>query len=320
MKKNFNKIPKNIYDKISTLNGNMITVFGFIKISKQDISNVKYSHLGISIDDNGIKFPEYTLPDSKQGRYSKYNSLGRLIKFKNLPKIEKTYSIDSPNFGDSSKGYHTTSFTRKVYRSKLIPPKFINLIFECQDNYQDNFYILKVYTDIILDKTSLNFEEDLLFHLNILQENIGTCDVTSEDINKEKYIDDLYVAWELLPPGEKDIDKIISYSLSKSKNINPNVLVTLKDRLNFFESLGAVKYIHGTNKFNSYIGALFPGDIVLLENSNYGNAAYIFPYNWEEFSKLSRTELLSSHNDKIIRIIHNKNWKNNLISALNSLN
>ncbi|WP_099335718.1 hypothetical protein [Clostridium cadaveris] len=319
MRKNYIKIPKNILNKVNSLDGNLITVFGFLKITKDDIIKGNYSHLDISINNDTIEFPDYVLPTPRQGRYSKYNSLGRIIKFKNLPKIEKIFSFDSPNFGDPSKGYHTTSITRPVYQTRLNPPKFISLILESQEYNQENIYVIKVYTNILIDKTSKNFKDDLLFHLNILQENIGNCDITDEYVENEKYIDEIYVNWELLPPGEKYVSQNVSIILSKINNPNANVTATLKDRLEFFNSLGSIKYIHGTNKFNSYIGALFPEDIVLLENYSYGNAAYIFPSNWEEFSKLSRTDLLSYHDDKIIRIIHNKNWKNNLKNALNSL-
>ncbi|NRZ12157.1 hypothetical protein [Clostridium beijerinckii] len=257
------------------------------------------------------------MPSINQGRYSKYNVNGRIIKLKKLPKIDKTFSVDSPNFGDPLKGYHTTTFSRKVYQTNFIPPKFLNLVFELQDNSDNNSYLFKVYTDTILDKNSSSFEDDLLFHCNLLQENIMSCDVTDSSIVDKQYIEDLHVDWELLPPGE--IKKNPKLFLNPKDYDNPKAYDLIKERLDFFENLGAINYIHGHNKFNSYKGALFPNDIVLLENYNYGNAIYIFKNNWTELTKLSRTELLNSHDENIVRVKHTSNWKNNVKNALSLL-
>jgi hypothetical protein len=86
--------------------------------------------------------------------------------------------------------------------------------------------------------------------------------------------------------------------------------------MEFFETLNPKHYIRGTNKFNLYFGAVLQNDIVILENIRYGNAIYIFKRDWEELSKLSRTELLNMQNEYILRIIHTSNWKNNVNNTI----
>lgn len=316
MKKNINKIPTNITDKIHNLKSPILT-FGYLKISREDILQNKYSELGIKFENNKIEYSKNVLPETNQGRYSKYNINGKISgPLKHLPKIPKTYSYDTPNFGDSSKGYHTITITKDVWQRKIFPPKFINLIFELEENRENELFIFKVYTDSKLNTESETFNDNLLFNCNLLQENIGNFDITDK-INSESYINTLNVSWDILPPGESSINLIKTLLSNKSnKASSPQ---DTSDRMKFFENLGVKKYIRGTNSFNSYIGALFDNDIVLLENSSYGNAAYILKSDWETLSKLSRTELLSHYSDEIIRIPHNKNWKNNLINALNSL-
>lgn len=316
MKKNILKIPQSILNKTDELNNKIIT-FGYVKATKEDILQNKYSHLNIKFENNKIEYPDQILPNPKQGRYSKYNVIGKLsAPLKELPKIKKTYSFDAPNFGDISKGYHTITITREVYQKKFCAPKFINLIFELQESESPDLFIFKVYTDYELNTTSTTFNDDLLFNCNLLQENIYNFDVT-DTINSELYAENLYVNWDLLPPGESSIDLL--KNIFSTKQANPKKTNTIETRLNVFKELGVKKYIRGTNSFNSYIGALFNNDIVLLENPNYGNATYIIKSDWETLSKLSRTELLSNYSDSIIRILHNKNWKSNLKTNLDSL-
>ncbi|EOU1112121.1 MAG: hypothetical protein E6623_01215 [Clostridium perfringens] len=313
MKKNINKIPKNITDKIINLN-NPIVTFGYLKISKEDILQNKYSKLRIKFENNKINYKQNILPDISQGKYSKYNINGKVSgPLKHLPKIPKSYSYDAPNFGDPSKGYHTITINREVWQRKIFPPKFINLIFELEENHENELFIFKVFTDSKIDTNSETFEYDLLFNCNLLQENIGNFDITDK-IDSESYIDTLYVNWEILPPGESSLNLIKALLNNKSNKSNSSQ--DTSERMLFFKKLGVKKYIRGTNSFNSYIGAIFDNDVVLLENSSYGNAAYILKSDWQTLSKLSRTELLSNYSDDIIRIPHNKNWKNNLKSAL----
>jgi hypothetical protein len=201
MRKNFRKIPKHILQKLEILHGSTITLFAFLKMSKQDIIDGKYNHLNISIHNDILTFPEYLIPYSSSGRYSKYNIDGRIVKLYNLPKVPISHTFESPNFGDSSKGYHTTTITREVWQSKIIPPRFFAFIFSLEANDNDNNYILKIHIDTPIIRSSNNFDEDLLFQCNLLQENIRNCDITDSNIVEEKYHETQYVNWELLPPG-----------------------------------------------------------------------------------------------------------------------
>lgn len=318
MRKNFRKIPKSIISKLNNIDNNSITVFSHIEITKQDIHNDLYSHLNIFFNQDELFYPNAFLPPITVGRYSKYNLEGREITLYNLPKIYKTFSFDSPNFGDSSRGYHTVSNTRLVYQKKLLPPKFLKLIFELEETNEES-YIFKVYINTILDRTSNSFSDDLLFYCNLLQENIKNCDITGSNIDEEEYISTINIDWELLPPGHIDIESTISALLPHNTQNDNTSRDVLRDRLLFFNELGATAYIKGTNNYSSYKGAKFNNDIVLLESFDYGNAIYIFKENWDTLTRLSRTELLTNHNDNIIRVKHTSNWKNNIKMILDEI-
>lgn len=62
---------------------------------------------------------------------------------------------------------------------------------------------------------------------------------------------------------------------------------------------------------SAYFGAQFADDVVVFENINFGNAAYVLYEGWKEMSKLSRTELLRDENS-FDRIVHSKGWEKRL--------
>lgn len=72
------------------------------------------------------------------------------------------------------------------------------------------------------------------------------------------------------------------------------------------------KLVETTNEFRRYFGAQFAHDLVAFENIEYGNAIYVMFDDWEELSKKSRTELLSSRIHNFKRIPHTITWKRRL--------
>ena len=70
--------------------------------------------------------------------------------------------------------------------------------------------------------------------------------------------------------------------------------------------------IKGTNYFSKYFGAKFSETVVALENIESGNALFVFHQDWEELSKLCRSDLRKVNSSKVTRIIHNGNWKKKL--------
>lgn len=313
--KNFFHIPNHIKQKLLTIDSSDIIVAYVKKIKKESILNNDYNHLKIRIENGKVSFPDTILPNYKTGRYSNYNINGRVIVLKDLPKIQKSYSADSPNFGDWSKGSHTVTWNREIYQRKYWYPQGLRINISLIDDSNDSF-ILKFSLDTPLSKKSSNFDEMLLYHCNILQENCGGCDIFKPNTSDLEYIKALNVSWELLPPGNLNFHSNLNYIFKKINIQSSKLKDTLKDRMNFFEELSIEKYIIGVNSFNRYFGAILNNKLVILENIKYGNAIYIFSENWENLSKLSRTQLLSSDDYKFTRIIHSKKWRSKVIRSI----
>ena len=89
-----------------------------MKIKPQDILDGDFKHLDIEIVDGTLKYPDRILPKPDVGRYSKYNIYGREIVRDDLPMVSNGYTIDTPNFGDWSKGSHDVTINRDVYQKE----------------------------------------------------------------------------------------------------------------------------------------------------------------------------------------------------------
>ncbi|WP_057766078.1 hypothetical protein [Cytobacillus praedii] len=314
-KKNLNKLPKDIQNKFNEMENFIVSTAKKIKLA--DIENGVYEHLGIKIENGKVAFPSSIIPSQKIGRYSKYNVYGRTFSRKDLPKIEKEYSNELPIYGDWSKGSNTVSWTRWVWQTERWLPKFLKIEMESLEQDETSITIKFSITNILHSK-STNIDKDVLYYCNVLQENIGVHGVYKVSAPNKDYLEKIAVEWELLPVGEKEsLDNNIDYLLKKHRNPSEKIKSVYTDRLNFFyNELGAEKIITGTDGFNRYFGALLKNDIVILENSNYGNAVYIFFKNWEVLSKLSRVELLSTASNDFERVTHSGNWKNKIVTAI----
>ena len=120
--KNFRKVPTRIADKISRVKDRTLVVGCVKKIAESDLRNGTYEHLGMKLVDEKLSFPAAIVPDATSGRYSDANANGEEIRRVDLPMTTKTFTVETPNFGDWSKGTHEVSWDRDVYQREFIPP------------------------------------------------------------------------------------------------------------------------------------------------------------------------------------------------------
>ncbi len=312
-KKNYRNIPKKILEKLNKLDGDII-VEVVVKSSHADVEKGLYAHLGIGVSETMIVLPsESIIPDFKRGRFSGYNVNGREIKRRDLPMITKTYSQDVPNFGDWSHGSHEISHDIEVYQKDFYPPRNLRVSVELldEDGTQEvRNYIMKFTIIEPLAKNDPSFLDDLLFNINLLQENVGSVDVFSSHSSRDEYLNNIQLDWEILPPGSKE--DIISRILSGFRNPSANIQQEIAERYELLQSLQPIAYIKGSSGFERYFGAQFSDDLVAFENIAYGNALYVMFENWKDLSKLSRLELLKRKQNDFERIVHSSGWETRL--------
>ncbi|MFA6150516.1 MAG: hypothetical protein WC716_04280 [Chitinophagaceae bacterium] len=107
-------------------------------------------------------------------------------------------------------------------------------------------------------------------------------------------------------PGERD-DNLISL-MSSFKKVDEKTKAQISERYDYLISLKPQELVKGVSGMTRNFGCKFSGDLIVLENLEYGNALYILFEHWKELSILSRTELFNRDEKDYERIVHNKKY------------
>ena len=242
------------------------------------------------------------------GASTRFNAHGKHIVFRQRPK-ESRYI--------HSKLWEWQSWGRGPYQSKMV------------DVYRDCYpreeivapsieLALLKYQEVNYLSTPLlslsgNNEDEILLAINILLELFGEYQIFFEDegIREIKF---KRVNWRMMPPGEKLFEQLISHLKQSTKpDCTQPVVIERQYFLNSFEPSNIYMGLGG---FSEYLAYEFKEkNIVILESIKFGNAIYKFGDDWEEFSKLTKKEIIS-HN-LAERVIHTEGWKNQVADILN---
>jgi hypothetical protein len=237
--------------------------------------------------------------------------------FPHQPMIPKTYSWESPNFGDAATyGTHTHYQTREVYQRKWFEPRHLPITVEVikQPEGNSRFALVKFAVDFILDRTRSDFDDELLFCLNLLQENIGAVGVYASDATREAFLGTIALNWEVFPPGTADEVVMAFLSSPRGKAIKPTG--ALADRIELFNGLRPIGFLRGVGSLGSYVGAQFSDNLVVFENLNYGNALYVLYDDWADISRRSRLDLLKGTTKNFDRFPHTTGWKDRFLEHM----
>jgi len=304
--KHFRKVPGYAIDEISRIKG-PIRVAGARYIGLADVNKHLFIGLGLSSYEQLQGLDVVVVPDAAGGRYSARNVDGDMIVRRDLPKVTRSFSFDAPNFGDYSRGTHTVDQDREVYQRDYFAPREISFSMRAS-GYDDNGRCrIEFISTRVLDPSRNDFDEELLFELNLLQENTGVSVVIpeSQDTVAERTVET--VSWELLPPGTQ-LEEIVGrmrLASDQERRIARDYLSVLT-RLHQNHAI----YVIGLGGTSRYVGVRLSPELVVFENVHYGNAIYVIRGDWESLSKLSRTELLTGHSEAIDRVLHiGGNWE-----------
>lgn len=314
MKKNFRKIPNYILVKIRGFESPKIEVASVVLYKKDQVKVGKYKKFGIEYKENHLQPVTNIEPPISSGKYSRRNKFGSVIKRKDLPMVVKTFTHESPNFGDWSKGSHDVSLDRNVYQKDIIEPKHLTISSQILTDRDDEIaFGFKI--NEVLEAKAPDFNEKLLFDINLLQENFGTVEVvqSGEKLTEKRIYSKL--DWEVLPPGwwkDKTILENVKRKLGKQGS------EYFFDRNEFIESLSPSERYIG----NSYLGNrnyfiyIFT-NCVVAECPQFGNALYVLKgpktSSWKEVFSSNKRQAL---NAGASRILHSGRWKSKLRSEV----
>lgn len=297
-KRNLRLIPESVRNKLDSIESDEVVATAVIAVPDADYRAGKYAHF--LRDEDG---PSTTrIPDPEMGRYSRQNVQGWIRR--DLPKIPRTYCVEAPNWGDWSKGSHDMCQTRYVYQRLMKQLSITISRLDSRPSPGGVLHLMRVSVDEVLGRNAEDFELNLLYNLNLLQENFGATGV-GQPGETGAAAETVMVGWELLPIGtgeQRNIDAIAG-------NLDPQVRARIAERYAFFAEMNPRTLISGTSGFRRYFGFMFTDDLVVLENMDYGNAIYIMGDDWQVLSTLSRMELLSGGvARRFIRIEHRGDW------------
>lgn len=301
MAKNLIKIPAHLLQRLATFDQDDIVAATVKLVLPSDFP--RYAQLGLSLNAEEIKLPEPQPPSPTAGRYSNANLFGMEKVRKDLPKVTKSYGFWAPSWRSGS--YHYVSHDREVYIREIYPPKQVNFSIVLIERRGEG-YLLRFAIDQVLSRRTPNFERELLYNLNILQENVGAADVFESATSLADYALSVKVDWQLLPPGT--VDEVVSAMLRGKRPVTPQQEAEMKERVTVMQRLQPEAYVTGTDGFLRYFGAKFGDAFVAFENARYGNALYIMYDGWETLSQKSRIELLAGDRDSFDRIEHRPGW------------
>ncbi|AUC94638.1 hypothetical protein CWS35_10435 [Bradyrhizobium sp. SK17] len=208
----------------------------------------------------------------------------------------------------------TASLERKGCQRDFIPPKEVELSLTLLEQRTGPEFVVRFAVDQVLSKQAPDFDDDVLYNLNILQENLGAADVFESSATLAQYLDTVRVDWEILPVG--NVDDVVRRMLHGKRAVSETSRNTMKQRLNVMARFKPTAFIAGTNGFLRYFGAQFGDNLVAFENLSYGNALYLMYNDWEELSRRSRVDLLKGPRDGFDRIEHRDGWEQRLETLL----
>ena len=313
MPKNFRQVPHTIRQRLETFSLDDVVVACAKLLRPQDIE--KYAHLGLQITDGQIVLPPPAVPDISAGKYSKMNIEGKDVIRRDLPKIQKEFCFYAPDWGDWSNGSHLVCNTRDVYRRDFIPPKEVTLSAVLLEMRNGSF-LIKFAIDQVISRRSEDFESELLYNLNILQENVGAADIFPSEATIADYTATVRVDWELLPIGQLGAHDAVMRLLHGRRPITTEQQAIMEERLEIFSRLRPTHFVSGTSGFSRYFGAKYADDFIVFENIRYGNALYVMFENWQELSQRNRIDLLKGNRDGFERIEHKEGWEDRLEAML----
>lgn len=309
MKKNVRSVPHHVERRLEKFaaSGTHELAAGCVReYSAEDLRSGALRHLGVVFTPGGLSVPRSMVPPESQGKYSAINRVGEEVIHRELGLQTEYHAVEAPNWGKY--GTHTVYLPHQAYPKDFIPPRLASIMIECADLSAERLnYSFKFSVSEVLQRSAPDFPARLLASLNLLQENVGHCDIGPATSTFADYQKTLRLRWELLPPGSRDE---LRARVFRDRAPSDRESSVFEQRSKFIEALRPRQWVYGSSGFCRYFGALLRDDLVVFENVEYGNAVYLMFDDWQSLSQRSRIELLSGRFGRDFeRVPHVAGWE-----------
>lgn len=246
-----------------------------------------------------------TILPAEVGPVTTFNSEGRDIKLKHLPK-ETKYRDGVVTDWHGDEHYVDIPYERYQRAHIEAPMEEISL-------YIDNG-TASVISALI--PTAQSQHSRIQHVINMFLELFGQCEILNS--NKASIIPASKIKrenWHILPPGPiiwDDVKKLIK----RAETSNSNVGKAQKERFEIIEKYTPSEIHCGLGGLDGYLVFVFPQkNLAVMENIICGNAIYVFNGDWKAYSKMTKAEIIHQNVYKK-RIIHASGWKAQLDKLL----
>lgn len=305
------RLSKAIRNELARISGGRVAVAAVITVCAADVD--PYAALGLRAEGGRIKSGDPVLPPPSLGIHARRNLDGWDEKRTDLPKERRTVSGWVPSWNSGS--YHLVSREIDAYPVERHPPRLLTISATVLELLVEGA-LVRFRIDQPLQRESASFARDLQFNLRLLREAAGNAHIFDAYLSDDEFARIQQVDWELLPAGSAE--RLLAH-LEARKPVDPAKLAVARERLEALERLGHDGFIVGTGRFARYFGARFGERLVALENLEYGNALYLFEENWEQLTRLSRTELIRRRDASVHRIPHLPGWQSAIRKLVRSI-
>lgn len=295
------RLSKAVQREVEYAGSNRVVVAAVLTVAVDTIG--KYKEVGLRLAGGKITPSDPAPPPRSCGLHAQRNIDGWKEKRTDLPKEMREISTMAPSWNSGS--YHLVSREIEAYPVEHHPAKLLTISATIIEHLVDAA-LVRFRVDQPLEKESTSFPADLQFNLRLLRESVGDAHVYDADLSDEQFARIQSVEWELLPKGSAD--RVLA-RLGRHREIDAERLKVATERLNVLDRLDHDGFIVGTGKFARYFGVKFGQRLVALENLEYGNALYVFEENWEQLTRLSRTELIRRRDPSVHRVPHLPGWQ-----------
>lgn len=301
------QLPPHVINAIRGIDGS-ISVGATKWITSMDVAKGEYAHLGVSIEGGELVFPQSPfLISPRFGRFASWNVHGRTVVRDDLPKEYRRIRWNGLAFGK----YPTTFskdgvFYKREHRyGKQLKVRVVHLRSEFVGD-TSIIVIAVVFVDD-LAKSTPDFDQEVMFRINLLQEGFGAVTALPSHPSDEQLMALVFTDWLILPPAMRTLE--IANVLSRQGQ-GQSLGKKLIERIQFIQELcPEVQIVAGTQGFSGYFLAKISSSCVIAEHVEPGNAIYVFGENWQVLSRISRTRLRREFRGQFRRIEHEGNWK-----------
>ncbi len=254
---------------------------------------------------------EKVLPDPKLGPRARFNSKGRHVVHRDQPKEQAerlhhwTYK---QRHGDQEiEVEESKMITYLRYPRTFVPPPSLFLSV-ARSASGEKIVVAPGYSSIQ--------EKSLINSINLILEIGCECELIDDQGEPIIRSPEISLDWEVLPKGRMPWTKLREHLEPSLPGTGTKRRGRVLKRVEFLESLAPDFHARGHAGYAGYLVFGFSKiGLFVCESTELNNATYIFGNKWEEFTQLTKAEVIEGAY-AVARLVHLDDWEKQVASTL----